>query len=90
MKTRGKASFAGGAFSNGLFDLTFEKPITILVDENGSGKSTLLEAIATMAGFGEGGGAQGTTKASSMSSRNDCAKGDCSFSTNRTPGSSIS
>jgi predicted ATPase len=43
----------------GGFDLTFETPITILVGENGSGKSTLLEAIATMAGFGEGGGAQG-------------------------------
>lgn len=44
---------------SGGFDLTFEKPVTILVGENGSGKSTLLEAIATMAGFGEGGGGQG-------------------------------
>lgn len=44
---------------SGGFDLRFEKAMTILVGENGSGKSTLLEAIATMAGFGEGGGAQG-------------------------------
>lgn len=41
------------------FELRFEKPVTIVVGENGSGKSTLLEAIATMAGFNEGGGAQG-------------------------------
>ena len=40
-------------------DIGFEKPVTIIVGENGSGKSTLLEAIATMAGFSEGGGAQG-------------------------------
>ncbi|PXA93253.1 ATP-binding protein [Nostoc sp. 3335mG] len=44
---------------SGGFDLYFDKAITILAGENGSGKSTLLEAIATMAGFGEGGGAQG-------------------------------
>ncbi len=40
-------------------DLTFQKPVTIIVGENGSGKSTLLEAIATMAGFSDGGGGQG-------------------------------
>ncbi|MBL9065033.1 MAG: AAA family ATPase [Sphingopyxis sp.] len=40
-------------------DIRFERPVTIIVGENGSGKSTLLEAIATMAGFNEGGGAQG-------------------------------
>lgn len=40
-------------------DIRLEKPVTIIVGENGSGKSTLLEAIATMAGFNEGGGAQG-------------------------------
>lgn len=39
-------------------DIRFEKPVTIIVGENGSGKSTLLEAIATMAGFSESGGAQ--------------------------------
>ena len=44
---------------SGGFDITFEKPVTIIVGENGSGKSTLLEAIATMAGFSDGGGAQG-------------------------------
>ncbi len=43
---------------NGL-DLRFEKPVTIVVGENGSGKSTILEAIATMAGFSDSGGAQG-------------------------------
>lgn len=43
----------------GGLDLRFERPVTIIVGENGSGKSTLLEAIATMAGFNEGGGAQG-------------------------------
>lgn len=40
-------------------DISFEKPVTIIVGENGSGKSTLLEAIASMAGFSDGGGAQG-------------------------------
>ncbi|WP_260581408.1 AAA family ATPase [Sphingopyxis sp. PET50] len=39
-------------------DIRFENAVTIVVGENGSGKSTLLEAIATMAGFNEGGGAQ--------------------------------
>lgn len=43
----------------GGINLHFEKSITIIVGENGSGKSTLLEAIATMAGFSESGGAQG-------------------------------
>lgn len=47
--------------ASGALDLTFEKAITIIVGENGSGKSTLLEAIATMAGFSESGGAQGMT-----------------------------
>ncbi len=43
----------------GAFDLAFDKSVTIIVGENGSGKSTLLEAIATLAGFSEGGGASG-------------------------------
>lgn len=43
----------------GGFDISFEKPVTIIVGENGCGKSTLLEAIATMAGFSDAGGAQG-------------------------------
>jgi predicted ATPase len=46
-------------FADGMFDLTFEKPVTVFVGENGSGKSTLLEVIATLAGFSEGGGARG-------------------------------
>ncbi len=41
------------------FDLTFAKPVTIIVGENGSGKSTVLEAIAAMAGFSDSGGAAG-------------------------------
>lgn len=44
---------------SGAFDIGFEKPVAIIVGENGSGKSTLLEAIATMAGFSDSGGAQG-------------------------------
>jgi predicted ATPase len=44
---------------SGGFDIKFEKSVTIIVGENGSGKSTLLEAIATMAGFSDSGGAQG-------------------------------
>jgi predicted ATPase len=44
---------------SGGFDLAFEKSVTIVVGENGSGKSTMLEAIATMAGFSDSGGAQG-------------------------------
>lgn len=43
----------------GGFDLSFDKAVTIIVGENGSGKSTILEAIATLAGFSERGGAQG-------------------------------
>jgi len=44
---------------SGGFDLTFDKPVTIIAGENGSGKSTILEAIATIAGFSDRGGAQG-------------------------------
>lgn len=44
---------------SGGMDIRFEKPVTIIVGENGSGKSTMLEAIATMAGFSDRGGAQG-------------------------------
>jgi predicted ATPase len=40
-------------------DLTFEKPITIIVGENGTGKSTLLEGIAALAGYDEAGGGKG-------------------------------
>jgi predicted ATPase len=41
------------------FELSFERPVTIIVGENGTGKSTLLEGIAVLAGFDEGGGGPG-------------------------------
>lgn len=41
------------------FELTFDRPVTIIVGENGTGKSTLLEGIAVLAGFDEGGGGPG-------------------------------
>src|SRR5260370_1842418 len=41
------------------FDLSFDRPITIIVGENGTGKSTLLEGIAVLAGYDEAGGAKG-------------------------------
>lgn len=46
-------------FLRGDFELTFERPITIIVGENGSGKSTLLEGIANLGGFDEAGGGKG-------------------------------
>lgn len=44
---------------NSGLDLSFSKSVTILVGENGSGKSTVLEAIASLVGFDDGGGATG-------------------------------
>ena len=41
------------------FELSFERPITIIVGENGTGKSTLLEGIAVLAGYDEAGGGKG-------------------------------
>src|SRR3982751_2171654 len=41
------------------FELSFDKPITIIVGENGIGKSTLLEGIAVLAGYDEAGGGKG-------------------------------
>src|SRR6202048_5101009 len=41
------------------FELGFDRPITIIVDENGTGKSTLLEGIAVLAGYDEAGGGKG-------------------------------
>ncbi len=40
-------------------ELTFERPITIIVGENGTGKSTLLEGIAALAGYDKAGGGKG-------------------------------
>ncbi len=37
-------------------DISFSRPVTIIVGENGAGKSTLLEAIATGCGFNLSGG----------------------------------
>lgn len=41
------------------FELSFDRPVTIIIGENGTGKSTLLEGIAVLAGFDEGGGGPG-------------------------------
>ena len=41
------------------FELSFDRPVTIIVGENGVGKSTLIEGIAVLAGFDEGGGGPG-------------------------------
>jgi predicted ATPase len=41
------------------FEISLERPITIIVGENGTGKSTLLEGIATLAGYDEAGGGKG-------------------------------
>src|SRR5258708_12807309 len=41
------------------FELSFERPITIIAGENGTGKSTLLEGIAALAGYDEAGGGKG-------------------------------
>jgi predicted ATPase len=46
-------------FSNGEFDLAFDRAVTIIVGENGTGKSTLLEGIAALAGYDEAGGGKG-------------------------------
>src|SRR3981189_1079946 len=41
------------------FELSFDRPITIIVGENGTGKSTLLEGIAVLAGYDQAGGGKG-------------------------------
>src|SRR6202011_321249 len=46
-------------FLHDEFELSFDKPITIIVGENGTGKSTLLEGIAKLAGYDEAGGGKG-------------------------------
>ena len=46
------------AFRGGKLELTFERPVTIIVGENGTGKSTLLEGIAGQCGFNLSGGSR--------------------------------
>ncbi|VXB88940.1 ATP-binding protein (modular protein) [Bosea sp. 29B] len=46
-------------FLREAFELSFDRPITIIVGENGTGKSTLLEGIAVLAGYDEAGGGKG-------------------------------
>lgn len=46
-------------FRDAGFELSFERPVTVIVGENGTGKSTLLEGIAVLAGFDEAGGGPG-------------------------------
>lgn len=46
-------------FHDGQFELSFDRPITVIVGENGVGKSTLLEGIAAVAGFDPAGGGPG-------------------------------
>lgn len=41
------------------FELSFDRPVTIIVGENGTGKSTFLEGIAVLAGYDEAGGGKG-------------------------------
>jgi predicted ATPase len=41
------------------FELSLDRPVTIIAGENGTGKSTLLEGIAVLAGYDEAGGAKG-------------------------------
>ncbi len=41
------------------FELSFDRPVTIIAGENGVGKSTLLEALGVLAGFDESGGGPG-------------------------------
>src|SRR5207248_9431245 len=46
-------------FLRDAFELSFDRPITIIAGENGTGKSTLLEGIAVLAGYDEAGGGKG-------------------------------
>jgi predicted ATPase len=46
-------------FLHDEFELSFDRPITIIAGENGTGKSTLLEGIAVLAGYDEAGGGKG-------------------------------
>ena len=46
-------------FLHDEFELSFDRPVTIIAGENGAGKSTLLEGIAVLAGYDEAGGGKG-------------------------------
>ena len=46
-------------FLRGEFEVSFDRPITIIAGENGTGKSTLLEGIAVLAGYDHAGGGKG-------------------------------
>jgi predicted ATPase len=46
-------------FLHDEFELSFDRPITIIAGENGTGKFTLLEGIAVLAGYDEAGGGKG-------------------------------
>src|SRR5438874_2424951 len=46
------------ALARNGFDLTIDRPVTIICGENGSGKSTLIEAIALHCGFSITGGSR--------------------------------
>jgi predicted ATPase len=46
-------------FLHDEFELSFDRPITIIVGENGTGKSTFLEGVAVLAGYDESGGGKG-------------------------------
>ncbi len=52
----GKYPFSLPLLKQHDLDISFLRPITIVVGENGTGKSTLLEAIAAGCGFNPGGG----------------------------------
>ena len=54
------------------FELSFDRPITIIVGENGTGKSTFLEGIAVLAGYDEAGGGKGYPAGRSF----QCARDD--------------
>jgi predicted ATPase len=55
---RGEYPFSLPLLRNG-FELSFTRPVTIIVGENGSGKSTVLEALAGGCGFNVSGGNAG-------------------------------
>ena len=59
IENRDRYPFVLPMFQDGDFEMTFDRPVTIIVGENGTGKSTLLEAIAALVGFDEAGGAKG-------------------------------